>query len=392
MTLNPSVESIMCCNVMCAHVSVLSTNCSVHNIEAAIIKPQKSVSAYGTVDRFIMESTDHTSVQQSECTSSRNGSDGQRGAQQNEHSAASAASPPKPRGSLRELRSASAREIPSPRGVKRGSATLHGDQCYVTANDDTTVYVYSLIDGTWKEIPNYPHADFQLAVVGGYLTGVGGRMQDEAQLPSNELYSLIDGEWKPHFPVMTTSRSEAAVVSCGDSLLVIGGVAVGTIGDVNDCETSVEILNTATTPKWNRSCSLPERLEFPSAACCGDSVYVVEGDGHTAYMTSTIALLRWTYGEGDVWKRIAPAPARWTTVTNVSGHLVALGGWGNDEEPTSDVHVYVTGDECWCKIGELTEPRDLVIAIPLADDKVLVVGGSRSASEDSCTVEILSAA
>ncbi|KAL5491779.1 hypothetical protein EMCRGX_G017137 [Ephydatia muelleri] len=265
--------------------------------------------------------------------------------------------------------------------VKRGSAALHGEQCYVAASDSRNVYAYRVKDGSWTEVSNYPYTDFQLAVVGGYLTGVGGRMRDEVQSPSNELYSLIDGEWKPHFPAMATSRVEAAVVSCGKWLVVIGGV----------CDTAVEILDSSATPKWTHSCPLPERLEFPSAACCGDEVYVVEGDGHTVYTASVISLAGWTPEAGNVWRSVDPAPRRWSTATSVCGQLVALGGWKEDEEPTSDVHVYVAGGE-WRKIGELVEPRDLVIVAPLADGSVLVVGGSRSTSEDSCVVEILSVA
>lgn len=306
-------------------------------------------------------------------------------------SASSTPSPPKHRAaSLRALHSASSAlcaEIPAPSGVKRGSAALHGDQCYVAASESHNVYAYRLQEGSWTEAPNYPYTDFQLAVVGGYLTGIGGRMQDEAYSPSSELYSLIDGEWKPHFPPMTTARSEAAVVSCGESLVVIGGVEDGTL----DNRTLVEIMSTATL-KWTASCPLPERLEFPSAAFCGDDVYVVEGDGHTVYTSPLNLLVSWTPDTGDVWTKVAPVPTRWSTAASLGGQLLALGGWEDDEEPTSDVHVFVPENECWCKIGKLAEPRDLVIAAPLADNRALVVGGSRTTSEDSCVVEILSVA
>eukprot|EP00731_Ephydatia_muelleri_P035251 Em0109g6a len=317
-----------------------------------------------------MERAELTAVEQCGCVSSAHAS----GSQPSD-------SPPNPRAPLRALRSTCAAQFPSPTGVKRGSAALHGEQCYVAASDSRNVYAYRVKDGSWTEVSNYPYTDFQLAVVGGYLTGVGGRMRDEVQSPSNELYSLIDGEWKPHFPAMATSRVEAAVVSCGKWLVVIGGV----------CDTAVEILDSSATPKWTHSCPLPERLEFPSAACCGDEVYVVEGDGHTVYTASVISLAGWTPEAGNVWRSVDPAPRRWSTATSVCGQLVALGGWKEDEEPTSDVHVYVAGGE-WRKIGELVEPRDLVIVAPLADGSVLVVGGSRSTSEDSCVVEILSVA
>ena len=298
--------------------------------------------------------------------------------------AAQASSPPNLR-ALHRATTCLCAEIPAPSGVKRGSAALHGDLCYVAGSDSRNVYAYNLKDGTWTEAPSYPYADFHLAVVGGYLTGIGGRMQDAEQSPSNELYSLIEGEWKPQFPPMAITRSECAVASCGDSLVVIGGVGDWTSDEII---TQVEIMNSATR-KWTTSCPLPERLEFPSVAFCGEGVYVVEGDGHTVYTTSVISLTCWTPEAGNVWSRIAPVPTRWSTSVSVCGQLLALGGWQDDDKPTSDVHVYVPGDEGWRKIGELVQSRDLVIALPLAGDRVLVVGGSRSTSEDSSIVECL---
>lgn len=328
-----------------------------------------------------MEKAELTAVEQCGCVSSAHVS----GSQQSVPSD----SPPNPRAPLHALVSASGKQIPSPTGVKRGSAALHGDQCYVVASDSRSVYAYRTKDGSWTEVANYPYTDFQLAVVGGYLTGVGGRMRDEAQSLSNELYSLIDGEWKPYFPSMATPRTEAAVASRGKWLVVIGGICEPRLSDET---TLVEVLDTSHTPKWSHSCPLPERLEFPSAACCGDHVYVVEGDGHTVYTASVISLTGWTPEAGNVWRSVVPSPKRWSTAASLCDQLVAFGGWEEDEEPTSDVHVYAAGDECWRKIGELVEPRDLVIAAPLADDRVLVVGGSRSTSEDSSVVEILSVA
>ena len=107
----------------------------------------------------------------------------------------------------------------------------------------------------------------------------------------------------------------------------------------------------------------------------GIDINIYGGGKRRAHCVLSIA--RWLdYRAGNVLRSVVPAPKRWSTTSSVCGQLVALGGWEDNRARTErGIHVgCAAGDECWRKIGELVEPRDLVIAVTLWRKQVYIGG------------------
>ena len=285
-------------------------------------------------------------------------------------------------------------------GEKAPCTMLHS---YCSAMDSNILYVkvrakqvhaFTVSTSIWSQLPDCPYVyDCPLIVINNLLTLVGGDTSENigASNASNRLISLT-GEgsgrrWTEEFPPMPTKRCGSTALCTGTALIVAGGKAKA----YSPLKT-VEIMDIE-TKQWSTAAGLPQPVKYAPAAVCGDQVYILGETG--MYTCSIVTLIRskmsfpahfWT----RVWNQVAAPPIKLTTSVSIQGRLLAIGGKGSDEEPTSAVHMYNPTTDSWEVISHMRIPRQQCIAAVLSNNQLMVVGGytGKSYLTETDSVEI----
>ena len=143
--------------------------------------------------------------------------------------------------------------------------------------------------------------------------------------------------------------------------------------------------------QWSIAADLPKPLRLypaPAAAVFGDQIYIM---GNTMYTCSVQPLLTSTRNSGSrVWKQVAAPPVTETTCVPIHGQLLAIGGKGSDEEPTSAVHMYNPTTNSWEVISHMETPRYSCVATVIPNNQLMVIGGYTSEHGGTDSVEFAS--
>ena len=276
----------------------------------------------------------------------------------------------------------------APQRVRRGAAVVDGNTAYFSTDGSSRVYSYQNILGNeqWSRLPDNCNEDFSLAVIDGLLTSVGGC--NSPYVDTNTLLSLTgEGErkqWSEVFPPMPTPRRLTACITTEKALVVAGGTA-----KYKDL-TTVEVMD-INTKQWTTVCPLPQKQYTLSAIVCGDSLYLAGGYTYTGNSESksvfTCSLpdlwqpetfgskIRRTLTRSNVWKEISSLPVRASTLASFDGHLLAIGGWYDSWNPTTDVYRYDSHTDSWHIISQMKNKRSRCLAVTLPEDRLIVVGG-----------------
>ena len=294
----------------------------------------------------------------------------------------------------------------APVAMHRGAAVVHGNTVCFRPGISHKVYSFqNIIGGCWWTLfPDNPNKGFDLAVINGLLTSVGGANID----PTNTLLSLRgEGErkeWSEIFPPMPTPRRSAACISTEQALVVAGGyVHVSSAVRAVD---SVEVMNTNTT-QWTSVCPLPKRCLSLSATICGDKLYLGGGATHniaclpskSVFSCSLSDLLqsmlsRPTTKEAlhpshRIWREIKSLPVTHSTIVSFGGHVLAIGGSNDSGKPTSDIYTYDSHNDSWSVTSQMKNRRSNCFAVTLLEEHLIVVGGytnKKHATTDSVEV------
>ena len=286
----------------------------------------------------------------------------------------------------------------APQGMGRGAAVVDGNTAYFRPAASVRVYSYQNILGNeqWSRLPDNPNRAFSLAVIDGLLTSVGGR---SSRGPTNTLLSLTgEGErkkWSEFFPPMPTPRGLTACITTEKALVVAGGRAGGDLATVEVMDINIK--------QWTTVCPLPQKLESLSVIVCGDSLYLA--GGLTGYSWSksvfTCSLrdlwqpetlgsrIRQTLTRSNVWKEISSLPVTRSTLASFGGHLLAIGGWDDSGNPTTDVYRYDSHTDSWHVISQMKNKRSRCLALTLPEDTLIIVGGWTYGGGYTNSVEIL---
>ena len=84
-----------------------------------------------------------------------------------------------------------------------------------------------------------------------------------------------------------------------------------------------------------------------------------------------------------------------TACVSIHGRLLAIGGWGGDETPTTAIHMTLydpTTDFVWVVISHMATPRMNCIAAVLPNHQQTVMGGYTSAHGPTDSIEFASIA
>ena len=266
--------------------------------------------------------------------------------------------------------------------MSRGAAVVHGNTAYFRRGGSREVYSYQNIHGKeqWSQLPDNPNRWFGLAVIGGLLTSVGGVG------PTNTLFSLTgEGErkqWSQIFPSMPTPCWSAACVTTEQALVVAGGYGAGGALD------TVEVMNTD-TKVWTKVASLPEKCNLLTATVFGDRLYLAGGypRSKSVFTCSLPHLLppdtlgsrlqRQTLSPSqNVWKKVSSLPVTDSTLVSFGGHLLAVGGRDDSDNPTSHVYRYNSTTDSWTLATRMKKKRYRCLAVTLPDNQLIVVGGN----------------
>ena len=290
----------------------------------------------------------------------------------------------------------------APEKMIRGATVVHGNTAYFRPCGSYKVYSYQNILGKeqWSQLPDNPNTYCGLAVIDGLLTSVGGFNNDYI----NTLLSLtgegMRKQWSEIFPPMPTPRDSVACITTEQSLVVAGGKGSGDYLDI------VEVMN-INTKQWTTVCLLPQKQQQLSAIVCGDILYLAGGidSGYkssksvftcslTDFLTSSNSLgskIRRTFSQSrNVWKQISSLPVERSTLASFNGQLLAIGGWDDSCNRTTNVYRYDSHTNSWNVISQMKNKRSKCLAVTLHEDHLIVVGGyTQSGYLTTDSVEIL---
>ena len=267
-----------------------------------------------------------------------------------------------------------------PNAMHRGAAAAGDGKCYFMSKDEHDLWMYDVEKDDWFSLRQCPYKNTGLTVINGLLTSVGG---GKGQLGNHEftnhLHSLSNRRWVEKFPPMkhdpalgvNLKKGNAAVVQSGSSVLVIAGMGDGGF------EKRVDVLDTKSS-EWSEAPELPMGSQVPSAAVCGDELYVIDGYNRWpwVYQCFLDELIGDTKPTSSVWSKKADAPYEDAAYASLCGQLVAFGGCGNtynSETPT--INAYDANHNSWYEIGKLASGRSNLLVAQLSEDTVVVAGG-----------------
>ena len=265
----------------------------------------------------------------------------------------------------------------APRAMIRGAAVVHGNTAYFSPSSSRKVYSYHSTKDKWFQLPDNCTEYIGLAVIDGLLTSVGGWYSGGA---TNTLLSLRGGErkqWSQIFPPMPTPRWSVACVTTEQALVVAGGFD-------GIYHSTVEVMS-SDNKFWTKVASLPENCSLLTAAVFEDKLYLAGGvtslyASKSVFTCSLPDLLtvgvQWRPSLHPFWRNINSLPVTLSTLVSFGGHLLAVGGRDDSDNPTSEIYRYDSHTDSWTQANMMNNKRSHCFAATLSDDKLIVVGGN----------------
>ena len=277
----------------------------------------------------------------------------------------------------------------APEKMMRGSVTVRGNVAFFRPSGSRKIYSCQVTSRgqQWSALPDSKYENFSLAVVTDQLTTVGG-MITETQSSTSSLLSLtVKGwrkQWSEVFPPMPTARSGAAAVSTEGALIVAGGFS-------GNCIDTVEVMNISTR-QWSTASRLPHPFSNVSGVICGDQLYLAGGYSDLSrtsksVLTSSLTDLLSPPSLGGrahslprasrpgPWWHVRDLPVSLSTLINLRGHLLAIGGEDDARNSTAEVHRYDRHTNSWQVTSSMKNRRHGCLAAALPDNQLIVVGG-----------------
>ena len=286
----------------------------------------------------------------------------------------------------------------APKKMMRGSVAVQGNVAFFRPSGSRRIYSCQVTSKgqQWSALPDSKYENFSLAVVANQLTTIGG-MIIENQTPINSLFSLTrTKQWSEVFPPMPTARSGAAAVSTEGALIVAGGFS-------GNCTNTVEIMNIS-TGQWSAASGLPHPFSNVSGVICGDQLYLAGGYSDLSRTSKSVLTCSLTdllspqspggrvhslpqASRPGVWWRARELPFSLSTLINLGGHLLAIGGEDDARNSTAEVHRYDHHTNSWQVTSLMKNRRHVCLAAALPDNQLIVVGGWAD-TRDTDIVEI----
>ena len=292
----------------------------------------------------------------------------------------------------------------APERMRRGAAVVDGNTVYINPGGSNKVYSCQISSGDqqWSTLPDSRYYYFSLAVIYSLLTSIGGCSDLYVGPCTNTLLSLTgegrERQWSKVFPPMPTARITFASVTTEQTLVVAGG------HDSSKRLDTVEVMNIP-NKQWSTAIHMPHPFDQISATICGDQLYVGGGycegfEPSQSVLTCSLPDLLQPQSLGaklrtlslankpGVWRHINELPVARSTLTTLGGHLVAIGGTDDSDNPTADVCRYDPQTDSWHVIMKMKTKRCHSLVAVLPEDRLIIVGGGDASWRSMDSVEI----
>lgn len=273
--------------------------------------------------------------------------------------------------------------------MPRGSATTDNQSAYFISSSSTSVCKYELNTDKWDVLTSCPYRDSGLVIINSELTAVGGY---DGSCPSNELWTLQQGQWIKYYPPMKIARFHTAVVSTSDGKYI---VVIGGQGD-DAWTAAVEIFNVKNKKWYELMNPLPLDLPLPSAVIHDDQLYVIgnKGNGYSCSLKSLLTMASdqpQPTTSQSVWTQLPCLPVIRSTPAILHECLVTIGGeqiiTGKPKIQEKDVNsIHQLIDKEWVKIGCMSITRSECLVVSRSSEKLLIVGGLQENGFEECVV------
>ena len=251
-------------------------------------------------------------------------------------------------------------------------SVLIGDVVYVAGDDSYYVLRYDTRSDQWSVLPPCPVKCFGIGQLSGKLVTVGG-LDGRAVVGDVYTYEEETQQWEKSIPPMPTPRKWPCVVTYHSSIAACGGYG----GDQYSNMDIVEVFNSDTS-LWFTAAPLPVACEGMHVIVINDTCYLGGGggggEGNTSIMYASLpSLFQSTTPHNQVWTKLPDLPHGGSTLTNVGGTLLALGGI--TVSLSEDIHAYCPNTKAWVKIGRLPQACSSATAELLPSGEVMLIGG-----------------
>jgi len=237
--------------------------------------------------------------------------------------------------------------------------------------------VYTPANNSWSPSPiNNTYYFFAMTTLNNQLITAGGR--DRSHKVTNEIFSLDDGHLK-EYTWMITPRYDTTAAGHKGTMIITGGV------DAQYRRLSTTELFDNNTGQWYTTSNLPLPHSELLPVIIDNTLYLLGGVNQNgispAVFTASLDTLslKWSSQQDTPWCRSTPL--------SIQGrHLLTVGGvkkTGSHYVPTSDICMFNKVSHSWEVIGQIPSAREGAAVVSIADNKIVVVGGSDD--EGYCT-------
>ena len=255
-----------------------------------------------------------------------------------------------------------------------------------TEKYDLIVYKCDVRTFRWEVLPQSPVRWFGMGTYKEQLVLVGGKEGPEAV---GRVTVWMEGarKWEQHtsVPDLPAPRMCSSVLGHRDLLIVAGGWNAGRFR-----LDTVEVYSAA-TKTWCAASPLPRRCADMKSYMSIEGVWYLMG-GSNQYkavycvsLESVVSSVTEQDSKPMKWKSISDAPREMSSIAQLGGAIVAIGG----KSSKSPLMAYVPHTSTWVEIGKVgTIPESISksCSLSLPDGGVLVVGGSTKSADAICSV------
>ena len=233
------------------------------------------------------------------------------------------------------------------------------------------VFKCDLTKNEWSCLPPHGHpvSYFALAKFAGNLITVGGRIRGGS---TSKVYHFKEEsqEWEEFLKPMPTARFGLSVATTQSAIIASGGVT-GVRNNMPVVCATVEVYHSETS-QWYTADPLPVSCYSMTSTIIADTHYLLGGSDAnkqhipTVLYTSLTSLVQKVTSPTrqsasmSVWKTLPDTPLLVSAATNMSGSLLAIGGYDSESMVNSlAIHVFLPFTNSWVRVtdGDLPEPR-----------------------------------
>ena len=268
-----------------------------------------------------------------------------------------------------------------PKGMSNPQTVFVRGKVYVGGGDtgDNDVYLirqYSPTDNRWCTLLPAPVCLFGMGELYGQLVIVGGKTRQGVITAKVHMYEQSSQKWKESIPSMPTARYNSAVFSQPSCLAVVGGKVQQNI------ELPIIEIFIPQTSQWQKESPVPapSPLSLMTTTVIYNKCFLAQYNSTKVYQLCVSVHPATTTGSfvtpqvTTEWKVLPELPYKCFALGNLNGSLLAVGGVLGS--PISTVQCYLPITNSWNKVGDLPERccKCSTVLLPTTGE-LLIMGG-----------------